>query len=172
MSPGSAAKVRFAIGRSSLGALLVAASPAGLCAILLGDDPAQLLQDLRRRFPTAELIENAAELAGALEALIAFIEDPRGLLELPLDPRGTPFQRRVWESLRAIPAGETITYGELAERVGDPRATRAVAAACGANPLAVAIPCHRVVRKGGGLSGYRWGLDRKRALLEREAGNR
>ncbi|MDZ3824636.1 MAG: bifunctional DNA-binding transcriptional regulator/O6-methylguanine-DNA methyltransferase Ada [Pseudoxanthomonas sp.] len=166
---GAGAEIRFAVGPCSLGEVLVAATEVGVCAILLGDDPDALVRDLERRFANARLI--GAD--GAFETLVAkavgLVERPAAPVELPLDIRGTAFQRRVWEALRAIPAGQTRSYGEVATGLGVPVAVRAVAGACAANPLAVAIPCHRVVRLGGGLSGYRWGIERKRALLQREA---
>lgn len=167
--PGQQAMpIRFAIGQCALGALLVAQSERGMCAILLGDEPEALRDDLRQRFPQAELIDGDADTERLLAQVVAFVEAPRLDLDLPLDVRGTAFQQRVWQALRAIPAGSTVSYAELAERIGAPKAVRAVAGACAANALAVAIPCHRVVRSDGGLSGYRWGVERKRALLERE----
>lgn len=176
MSPGAwraggrGQTIRFAIGQCALGAILVAQSARGLCAILLGDDPAELLADLERRFPQAELLGGDAGFERLVAQVVGFVEAPRLGLDLPLDLRGTAFQQRVWQALRAIPPGSTLSYAELAERIGAPKAVRAVAGACAANALAVAIPCHRVVRSDGGLSGYRWGVERKRALLEREAG--
>jgi AraC family transcriptional regulator, regulatory protein of adaptative response / methylated-DNA-[protein]-cysteine methyltransferase len=166
---GANTAIRFAIGECSLGAILVAASPRGVCAILLGDDPDALLRDLQDRFPRAELIGGDTDFEGLVARVVGFVEAPRLGLDLPLDLRGTAFQQRVWQALRAIPAGETASYGEIARRIGAPRAVRAVATACAANTLAVAIPCHRVVRNDGGLAGYRWGVARKRALIEREA---
>ena len=166
---GQGQQIRFAIGQCALGAILVAQSARGLCAILLGDDPAELLADLERRFPQAELIGGDADFERLVARVVGFVEAPRIGLDLPLDLRGTAFQQRVWQALRAIPPGSTLSYAELAERIGAPKAVRAVAGACAANALAVAIPCHRVVRSDGGLSGYRWGVERKRALLAREA---
>jgi AraC family transcriptional regulator of adaptative response/methylated-DNA-[protein]-cysteine methyltransferase len=161
--------LRFATGATSLGVLLVATSGRGVCAILMGDDADALVGDLRRRFPKARLIESDAQ-AEALAARVAgAIEAPSRGLDLPLDVSGTAFQRRVWEALREIPAGTTASYAGIARRIGAPGAVRAVAQACAANPVAVAIPCHRVVRSDGALSGYRWGAGRKRALLAREA---
>lgn len=160
--------IRFAVAQCSLGALLVAASPRGVCAILLGADAEALVRDLQDRFPQAELIGADREFERWVARVVGFVEAPRIGLDLPLDLRGTAFQRRVWEALRLIPAGETVSYSELAQRLGMPRAARAVAQACAANPLAVAVPCHRVVRTDGSLSGYRWGVARKRALLARE----
>ena len=160
--------IRFAVGQCSLGAILVAATPKGICAILLGDDAGELLGDLQRRFRGADFIGGDAEFERWVATVIGFVEAPALGLDLPLDIRGTAFQQRVWEALRAIPAGSTVGYAELAERVGLPRGARAIAQACAANPIAVAIPCHRVVRSDGELSGYRWGIARKRTLLERE----
>ncbi|MBV2134038.1 methylated-DNA--[protein]-cysteine S-methyltransferase [Pseudomonas sp. MAP12] len=163
------AVIRFASGHCALGALLVAQSERGLCAILLGDEAAALADELQARFPRSERREDQAGLAALLAQVVAFVEAPQRGLDLPLDLRGTAFQQRVWQALREIPAGSTLSYAELAVRIGAPRAVRAVAGACAANALAVAIPCHRVLRSDGGLSGYRWGVARKRALLEREA---
>ncbi|MCP5329042.1 MAG: bifunctional DNA-binding transcriptional regulator/O6-methylguanine-DNA methyltransferase Ada [Sinobacteraceae bacterium] len=166
---GAATRIRFAIARCTLGALLIAHSGRGLCAILLGDDPEALLQDLQARFSEAELIGGDADFERVIAQVVAFVEAPQIGLDLPLDIRGTAFQRRVWEVLRKLPAGTTASYAEIARRIGSPRATRAVASACAANALAVAIPCHRVVCSDGSLSGYRWGIERKRQLLAREA---
>lgn len=165
---GEAERIRFAIAQSSLGAVLVASSWRGVCACLLGDDPEALLADLERRFPRAELVgaDDGDERTVAL--VLGLIEEPGRGLDLPLDLRGTAFQQRVWQALRRVPAGRTVSYAELAEALGAPRAVRAVAGACAANPVAVAVPCHRVVRRDGGLSGYRWGVERKRELLRRE----
>jgi AraC family transcriptional regulator of adaptative response/methylated-DNA-[protein]-cysteine methyltransferase len=168
---GKGMHLRFAIGTCSLGAILVAASGKGIAAILLGDDPETLLRDLERRFPSAALAGGDRDFEQILAKAIALIEAPGVRLDLPLDVRGTAFQHRVWQALREIPAGTTLTYTELARRIGLPKAVRAVAAACAANRIAVAIPCHRVVRNDGGLAGYRWGTDRKRKLLAREAGS-
>lgn len=167
---GSQVQIVFAIGQCSLGALLVARSARGLCAIALGDDPGILLRELQDRFPRAELMGGDADFEQQLAQVAGLIEAPQLGLGLPLDIRGTAFQQRVWEALRKIPAGKTVSYAELAEAIGAPRAVRAVAGACAANTLAVAIPCHRVVRSDGGLSGYRWGVARKQALLSRESG--
>lgn len=166
---GLDAAIRFAIGECSLGSILVAATDKGLCAILLGDDPSALARDLEDRFPRATLIGDDSAFAATVALVVGFVEAPRLGLELPLDIRGTAFQQRVWQALREIPAGRTASYAEIAESLGMPKAVRAVAQACGANALAVAIPCHRVVRSDGSLSGYRWGVHRKQALLEREA---
>jgi len=167
---GAGAEIRFAIGECSLGAILVAQSERGICAILLGDDPDALARGLQDRFPRAQLIGDDAGFAELVARVVGFVEAPRLGLDLPLDVRGTAFQQRVWQALREIPVGETVSYTELARRLGAPNAARAVAGACAANAIAVAIPCHRVVRNDGALSGYRWGVERKRALLEREAG--
>jgi len=167
---GQGEAVWHAVGRCSLGYVLVAATERGVCAILLGNDPAALAADLATRFPHARLSEAAPDFADWVAAVVRFVDDPGRAegLGLPLDVRGTAFQRRVWEALQQIPAGETASYGEVAARLGSPRAVRAVAAACAANKLAVAIPCHRVVARDGSLAGYRWGVERKRRLLERE----
>ncbi len=166
---GRGARIRFAVGQCSLGAILVAATEAGVCAITLGEDPAVLLADLQARFPKADLVGADAGFEATVAEVIALVEAPRAGLALPLDLRGTAFQQRVWQALRAIPPGSTATYTQIAQAIGAPRAVRAVAAACAANPTAVAVPCHRVVRLDGDLAGYRWGLERKRTLLAREA---
>lgn len=169
---GADMAIRFAIGECSLGAILVAASARGICAILLGDDPDALAHDLQDRFPRAELLGGDAGFERWVAQVVGFVEQPRLGLDLPLDVRGTAFQQRVWQALQKIPAGTTASYSEIAQRIGAPKSVRAVAGACAANALAVAIPCHRVVRTDGGLSGYRWGVARKRALLDREARSR
>jgi AraC family transcriptional regulator, regulatory protein of adaptative response / methylated-DNA-[protein]-cysteine methyltransferase len=166
---GAGAVIRFAVGQCSLGAILVAATEAGVCAIALDDDPAALVRDLEDRFPKARLEGGEAGFEQWVAKVVGLVEAPRLGLDLPLDLRGTAFQERVWRALRDIPPGTTSTYAELAARIGAPHAVRAVAGACAANPLAVAIPCHRVVRRDGSLAGYRWGIARKRALLDREA---
>ena len=166
---GANTRIRFAIGECSLGAILVAASDRGICAILLDDDPAKLARELQDRFPRAELIGGDVDFERTVAKVVGFVESPGLGLDLPLDVRGTAFQQRVWRALREIPPGGTMSYAEVARRIGAPRAVRAVARACASNPLAVAIPCHRVVRNDGELSGYRWGVERKRALLAREA---
>jgi AraC family transcriptional regulator, regulatory protein of adaptative response / methylated-DNA-[protein]-cysteine methyltransferase len=157
----------YAIGNSMLGSVLVASSARGVASILIGDKPPSLIEELRDSFPRAEL--RAVDADRLVDRVIALIEDPALDIDLPLDIRGTPFQQKVWAALRAIPAGLTTTYAALAGRIGEPKAVRAVASACSANKLAVAIPCHRVLRADGSLSGYRWGVQRKRALIEREA---
>jgi AraC family transcriptional regulator of adaptative response/methylated-DNA-[protein]-cysteine methyltransferase len=165
---GSNTDVRFAVGECSLGSIVVAQSARGVCAILLGDDPNALVRDLQDRFPRATLVGGDARFEELVARVVGFVEAPALGLDLPLDVRGTAFQQRVWRALRAIPAGTTVSYADLAAKIGSRSSVRAVAQACAANPLAVAIPCHRVVRRDGNLSGYRWGVERKRALLERE----
>lgn len=160
--------IRFAVGQCSLGAILVAQSERGVCAILLGDDPHQLVCDLQDKFRRANLIGADHAFEQLIAKVVGFIEAPALGLDLPLDLRGTAFQERVWLALREIPVGSTASYAEIAQRIGAPKSYRAVAQACGANSLAVAIPCHRVVRSDGDLSGYRWGVERKQQLLERE----
>jgi AraC family transcriptional regulator of adaptative response/methylated-DNA-[protein]-cysteine methyltransferase len=160
--------IRFAVGDCSLGAILVAQSARGVCAITLGDDPAQLVRELQDRFPSATLIGGDAQFEQLVATVVGFVEQPALGLDLPLDLRGTAFQQRVWQALRKIPAGSTRSYTDIAALIGAPKSVRAVAQACGANPVAVAIPCHRVVRTTGELAGYRWGIERKRALLDRE----
>ena len=166
---GEAREIRFAVGECSLGSILVAATGKGVCAILLGGDPAALVHDLERRFARATLIGGDRAFEQVVARVVGLVERPGTGGDLPLDIRGTAFQQRVWQALRRIPAGTTASYSALASSLGAPGAARAVASACAANPLAVAIPCHRVVRTDGGLSGYRWGVERKRALLAREA---
>ena len=166
---GANAAIRFAVGECSLGSILVAATDKGVCAILLGDDPDALVRDLQDRFPRAELIGGDEEFERLVAQVVGFVEAPGIGLDLPLDIRGTAFQRRVWQALREIPVGSTASYTDIAARLGSPNAVRAVARACAANAIAVAIPCHRVVRSDGALSGYRWGVERKRVLLRREA---
>ena len=166
---GAGERVRYALADSSLGRVLVAATDRGVCAIDIADDDASLIAGLRKRFPLAERGGDDAEFAALVQTVVGLVERPASAVDLPLDLRGTAFQARVWQALRNIRPGETVTYAELAERVGRPTAVRAVANACGANRVVVAVPCHRVVASGGGLGGYRLGLDRKRALLAREA---
>jgi AraC family transcriptional regulator of adaptative response/methylated-DNA-[protein]-cysteine methyltransferase len=165
---GAGAVIGFAVGKCSLGSVLVARSSRGICAVLLGDDPKALAQDLRNRFPSADIKRGGTEFEELLGRVVGLVESPRHAVDLPLDIRGTAFQQRVWQALRKIPAGSTASYSDVAKQLGSPKSARAVAQACAANPLAVAIPCHRVVANDGALAGYRWGLDRKRALLERE----
>jgi len=166
---GEGAVIRFAVGQASLGAVLVAATDKGVAAISIGDDPEALVRDLQDRFPRAELVGGDRAFERTVAQIVGLVEWPRGGIDLPLDIRGTAFQQQVWRALRAIPPGSTATYAEIARAIGRPAAVRAVAQACARNPLAVAIPCHRVVRTDGDLSGYRWGMARKRALLDREA---
>ena len=165
---GKGETIRFAVGECSLGSILVAATIKGVCAILLGDDPAALTRELEDRFPRAELVGGDGEFESLVARIVGLVEAPSLGLDLPLDIRGTTFQRRIWLALCDVPAGTTASYSEIADRVGSPKAARAVARACAANPLAVAIPCHRVVRNDGTLGGYRWGVERKRTLLARE----
>lgn len=161
--------IRYATGRCWLGGILVASSARGVCAILLGDDADALVRDLRQRFADTDVIEGGGDVDRRLADAIDLVEAPTRPVTLELDPRGTTFQQRVWQALRQIPAGDTASYGDIARRLGEPRLAREVAEACAANALAVAIPCHRVVKTGGAISGYRWGVRRKRALLQREA---
>jgi len=167
---GTGTTIRFAVGACSLGAILVAGSERGVCAISLGDDPAELTQELQDRFPKAELIGGDPIFERYVARVVSFVEAPDIGLDLPLDIRGTAFQQRVWQALRDIPIGDTASYSDIASRIGAPGSARAIAGACGANRLAIAIPCHRVVRHNGDLSGYRWGVERKRTLLDKEAG--
>lgn len=166
---GKDVAIHFTTTSCSLGTVLVAASEQGVCAILLGSDPAALRDDLARRFPHAVRVASDASFDALVAQVVELIERPRRAPALPLDIRGTAFQELVWLALTKIPAGTTATYTEIARALGRPNAVRAVAGACAANPLAVAIPCHRVVRRDGDLAGYRWGIERKRALLAREA---
>jgi AraC family transcriptional regulator, regulatory protein of adaptative response / methylated-DNA-[protein]-cysteine methyltransferase len=167
---GANTEMRFAIGECSLGSILVALSRKGVCAILLGDDPDALVRDVQDRFPHAHLIGGDQGFEELVAKVVGFVEMPAIGLDLPLDVRGTAFQQRVWQALRDIPVGKTASYTEIAKRIGAPKSVRAVASACAANAIAVAIPCHRVVRTDGALSGYRWGVERKRALLKKESG--
>ena len=166
---GGGTQIRFAVGECSLGSILAARSEKGVCAILLGDDPDELARELQDRFPRAHLIGADAEFEALVAKIVGFVEAPALGLDLPLDVRGTAFQQRVWQALRKIPVGSTASYSDIARRIGAPKSVRAVAQACAANAIALAIPCHRVIRHDGALSGYRWGVERKRALLEREA---
>lgn len=165
---GKGMAIRFAIGQCWLGKILVAATQKGVCAILLANDAEELLRDLQDRFPSAELIGGDAAFEGIVAKVIAFVERPAVGFDLPLDIRGTAFQQRVWEALCKIPAGSTVTYAEIAQLVGRPKSVRAVGQAIAANPLAVAVPCHRVIKSDGSLSGYRWGVARKAKLQRRE----
>src|SRR5438309_3413614 len=165
---GTGNVIRFAVGECSLGAILVAATDKGVCAIEFGDDPDALVRSLQDRFPNARLVGGDERFERLVAKVVGFIEAPGKGLDLPLDIRGTAFQQRVWTAIRDIPAGSTASYREIAERIGAPKAVRAVAQACASNDIAVAIPCHRVVRMDGSTSGYRWGVARKRALLARE----
>lgn len=165
---GQGAVIQFALGQCSLGSILVAASSLGICSIALADDPSALVRDLEDRFPKADLTACDRDFETLLAQVIAFVERPAAGLDLPLDVQGTAFQQRIWQLLCEIPCGQTTTYAQIAQRIGDPQAARAVAQACAANRLAVAIPCHRVVRTDGSLSGYRWGIERKEKLLRRE----
>ncbi|MDR3469551.1 MAG: bifunctional DNA-binding transcriptional regulator/O6-methylguanine-DNA methyltransferase Ada [Xanthobacteraceae bacterium] len=166
---GANEDIRFAVGQSSLGAILVASSDKGVVAILIGDDPDGLVRDLQDRFPKARLVGGDEEYESMVARVVSFVEAPGLGLNLPLDVRGTAFQRRVWQALQDIPVGETSSYSDIARRIGAPNSVRAVARACAANAIAVAIPCHRVVRNDGALSGYAWGVARKRELIAREA---
>jgi AraC family transcriptional regulator, regulatory protein of adaptative response / methylated-DNA-[protein]-cysteine methyltransferase len=165
---GEGETIRYALGACSLGAVLVAATGKGICAILMDDDPEPLVRDLHARFPNATLEVADAGFGETLAQVVAFVDAPRSAFDLPLDVRGTVFQQRVWDALRRIPPGQTVSYAELAQRIGMPQGARAVASACAANPAAVAIPCHRVLRNDGTISGYRWGVERKHKLLDRE----
>ncbi|AMN40785.1 methylated-DNA--[protein]-cysteine S-methyltransferase [Rhodoplanes sp. Z2-YC6860] len=165
----AAETLSYATGESALGVVLVARSISDVCAILIGDDCGALAVDLAARFPKAGLVANDDAVCDDLAKVIRFVEQPAEGLYLSLDLRGTPFQRRVWEKLRGIPVGRTVTYTELARWVGPLTSARAVAGACAANPIALAVPCHRVVRRDGDLADYRWGIERKREMIGREA---
>ena len=167
-----AEEIRFATARSGLGTILVARSPAGVCAILVGDEAKALKRELVEEFGDATLIRDDRGLNADLDRVLTFIENPAKGLDLPLDIRGTPFQRRVWTALLGVRVGYKITYAALASRIGEPHAVRAVANACAANAIALAIPCHRVVRSDGALAGYRWGMERKQFMIKKEAGAR
>jgi AraC family transcriptional regulator of adaptative response/methylated-DNA-[protein]-cysteine methyltransferase len=166
---GATEELRFAVGKSSLGSILVACSNKGVAFIALGDDPKPLIQELQTRFPKAQLIGDDQTYESLIGRIVAFVEAPAIGLDLPLDIRGTAFQQRVWQALQQIPLGETTSYTEIARQIGAPKAVRAVAGACAANNLCLAIPCHRVVRNDGAISGYAWGIDRKQELIAREA---
>ena len=166
---GAGATIRFAVGECSLGAILVAATDKGVCAIMLEDDPQELVRAFQDDFPKAQLVGGDKDFERVVAAAIGLVEGAPSEFKLPLDVRGTAFQQRVWQALRDIPAGKTATYSDIAKKIGAPASVRAVTGACAANKIAVAIPCHRVVRNDGAISGYRWGVERKRALLQREA---
>ena len=166
---GTNEEIRFAVGQSSLGAILVASSTRGVVSILIGDDPQALAHDLQDRFPKARLLGGDRAYETLVARVVGLVEAPGLGLDLPLDVRGTAFQQRVWQALQDIPAGTTASYAEIATRIGAPKSVRAVATACAANNIAVTIPCHRVVRSDGALSGYAWGVERKRHLLDAEA---
>lgn len=166
---GAGETIRFAIGECSLGSILVATTAKGVCAILLGDDPAGLIRDVQDRFRKARFIGGDENFEHWIAKVVGMVETPALGLDLPLDVRGTAFQQRVWQALLEIPCGSTASYSDIAKRIRSPKSTRAVARACAANPIAIAIPCHRVVRTDGALTGYRWGVQRKRILLDREA---
>jgi AraC family transcriptional regulator, regulatory protein of adaptative response / methylated-DNA-[protein]-cysteine methyltransferase len=170
-SADQSAELRYGLGKTTLGRVLVAVSDKGVVSILIGGSNVQVLDDLQSRFPKAHLIHDAAETRSFVKAVMTFVEDPsKGLAELPLDIRGTEFQKRVWKSLLDIPSGETITYTEIATKIGSPKAIRAVGNACSVNNFAFAVPCHRVLHKDGSLSGgYHWGDDRQREMIDREA---
>jgi len=166
---GANTLIHFAIAECSLGSILVAKSERGVCAVLLGDDPLMLVRDLQDQFPKADLVGDERGYEDLVAKVIGLVEKPSVGQDLPLDIRGTAFQQRVWKALQQIPIGSTASYADIARTIGMPKAVRAVAQACAANHIAVAIPCHRVIKNDGGLSGYRWGVERKRTLLEREA---
>jgi AraC family transcriptional regulator of adaptative response/methylated-DNA-[protein]-cysteine methyltransferase len=166
---GANEEIKFAVGQCSLGAILVASSTKGVASILLGNDPDELIRSLQDRFPNARLIGADRDYEALVARVVGFVEAPHLGLDLPLDVRGTAFQQRVWQALQEVPVGQTVSYSEIARRIGAPKAVRAVAGACANNDLAVAIPCHRVVRYDGSISGYAWGVERKRMLLDREA---
>ncbi len=168
MSHRNRDRLEFSTSPSCIGMLLVATGDSGVVAVLIGESGAELLSDLRQRFPNATLVSGGSGIAPVMGAVLKAIEDPSSPSDIALDLRGTAFQQRVWNALRAVPAGETPTYRDIANAIGAPRSVRAVAAACAANPVAVLVPCHRVIRGDGSLAGYRWGLDRKRELLARE----
>lgn len=166
---GKGERLRVAVGESTLGAVLVAATERGVCAILLGHDGEMLLRELQDLFPNAVIVAGDAGFRRWVGRAITMVNEPEQAIDLPLDIRGTAFQQRVWDELRRIPAGTTTTYTSLAKKIGRPKAVRAVASACASNRIAIAIPCHRVIRLSGNPAGYRWGLERKKELLQREA---
>jgi AraC family transcriptional regulator of adaptative response/methylated-DNA-[protein]-cysteine methyltransferase len=169
---GAGVRIHFALGTCFLGVVLVAATDKGVCAIMLGDNAAALTRDLEARFPHADFVGGDRSFRELVATVVALVETPARSVGLPLDVRGTAFQQRVWQALRDIPAGSTVSYADIARRIGAPKAVRGVARACAANPVAVVIPCHRVVRADGALAGYRWGIERKRALLDRESSHK
>lgn len=162
-------RIRFGVAECSLGSMLVASTDKGVCAIFLGDNPAALVRDLQARFPKAALVGGGHEFETLIQRVIGFVESAASSWDLPLDVRGTLFQQKVWNALCQIPSGKTASYAEIAAYIGAPKSVRAVAGACAANPVAIVVPCHRVVRTDGSLSGYRWGVERKRALLQKES---
>jgi AraC family transcriptional regulator of adaptative response/methylated-DNA-[protein]-cysteine methyltransferase len=166
---GAGLEIRIAVGRCFLGWILVAATEIGICAMEFGDDPEIMKDQFRSRFSNAHIVDEDPEFRDWLDEVLNFIETPEIGLDLPLDIQGTAFQRRVWDALRQVSAGTTVSYRELADRIGSPNSARAVAKACATNRVPVAIPCHRVVRQDGGLGGYKWGIERKQALLDRGA---
>lgn len=167
--PGKPEIICYTIIDSSIGSILIASSGKGVCCITLGDHPELLLGDLHHRFMNAELVRDDETLKGLIPQVVGFVKSPQLGLDLPLDVRGTPFQQRVWQALRKIPCGSTASYADIARMIGSPSSIRAVAGACAANPISLAIPCHRILRSDGHISGYRWGIERKRILLAMEA---
>lgn len=161
--------VEFDLGSSSLGCVLLAMSEKGVCAIALGDNPDALVDWLKQKYPHAQKTSDNAVLLSRLQQILNYTESPSDSLDLELDINGTEFQKRVWQALLTVPAGETCSYSDIAKKIGSPQSVRAVAGACASNSLALAIPCHRIVRRDGNLSGYRWGLERKKILLQKEA---
>jgi AraC family transcriptional regulator of adaptative response/methylated-DNA-[protein]-cysteine methyltransferase len=166
---GAGVAIRYSIGRSSLGLVMIAATDRGICSVRFGESEAALLEELRAGFPLASVAPAGGDFESWSRAVVEYIDNPRVAPDLPLDIRGTAFQQRVWQALREIPAGKTVSYTQLAVKAGSPAAVRAVGSACAANPVAVLVPCHRAVKSDGGLSGYRWGVERKRALLAKES---
>jgi AraC family transcriptional regulator of adaptative response/methylated-DNA-[protein]-cysteine methyltransferase len=166
---GANEEIRFAVGESSLGEILVASSKKGVVSIFIGDDRDELIRRLQDKFPKARLVGGDSQYESLVARVVGFVEASSLDLDLPLDVRGTAFQQRVWQALRDIPTGQTVSYSEIARKIGTPKAVRAVAGACAANTIALAIPCHRVMRNNGSVSGYAWGIERKRTLIEREA---
>jgi methylated-DNA-[protein]-cysteine S-methyltransferase/AraC family transcriptional regulator of adaptative response/methylated-DNA-[protein]-cysteine methyltransferase len=164
----AALEMEFAIGDCALGKVLVARSPIGVCAIRFGSTAGEVEQDLAASFPDSRIVLNNRRLRDDLTRVVQFIVMPRDPLDLDLDIRGTPFQHRVWDALRTIALGKPLTYAQLARRVSGPKSLRAIAQACAENPIALAIPCHRVMGNSGSMAGYRWGIERKQALINRE----